>query len=60
MPEENQNIQTTSNLRAETDRFQNVKQMLKDKVNNDFNLRRAKESETLYEKSLTSTNPDTC
>lgn len=60
MPEENQNIQTTSSLRAETDRFQNVKQMLKERVNSDLNLRRAKETETLHEKSLTANNPDTC
>lgn len=60
MPEENQNYQNTSSLRAETDMFQNVKQMIKDRVNKDMTLRKSQEWQALYEKSLTSSNQDLC
>lgn len=67
MPEENQNIgvwQTQepemSSLRAETNAFNDFKKNLRDKVNMQTNLRRAKEWQTLYENSLTASEPQLC
>lgn len=60
MPEENQNIQTSSSLRAETDTFQMMKEMLKKKINQKFSQEREQENQILYEKSLTSTDHGTC
>ena len=63
MWEENQNMlqwmqQTT--LRQETEAFNRRKELMKLRVNNDFSLRRSKENEALYEKSLTTTNENLC
>ena len=60
MPEGNQNMQTSSSLRAETDSFQRMKELLRKRISNDFNTQREKENQILYEKSLTSTDHGTC
>jgi len=62
MAGENQNVQfgTQSKLRQETEAFNRTKALLKEKISNDLSLRRAKENEVLYEKSLTSSDSNTC
>ena len=69
MPEENQNMGVTqdqsaaspmSSLRAETNAFNEYKTMLKNATSKSINLRRADESKSLLEKSLTSTDQKLC
>ncbi len=63
MPEENQNMQMTqsvSTLRDETDAFNRFKENARKRVSDERGLRRWKEMETLYEKSLTTTNENLC
>lgn len=62
MAEENQNMQAqpTSSLRAETDAFNRFKENAKKRISDDRWLRRSKDMETLYEKSLTTTDGNIC